>query len=169
MQKNQLQVMKYKKSLSLSYTNFFSNLIQTYGSVVKVNHKESGDMGLIPTGCWNPLPPLGHFVWHWASQCSECNDTCAFYIAVLSIIFWFLGFCQWQSSTDGVVNLNTTMIALSDFHCFGTWIRALAAWPALSCSLAYMCWPGIWAEIVAIVDPWSWLTARSVALFFPDF
>ena len=51
MQKNQLQVMKYKKSLSLSYTNFFSNLIQTYGSVVKVNHKESGDMGLIPTGC----------------------------------------------------------------------------------------------------------------------
>ena len=31
-----------------------------------------------------------------------------------------------------------------------------------------MCGPGTWAEI-AIVEPWSWLTARSVASFFPYF
>ena len=32
-----------------------------------------------------------------------------------------------------------------------------------------MCGPGTWAKIIAIVKPRSWLTARSVASFIPDF
>ena len=32
-----------------------------------------------------------------------------------------------------------------------------------------MCGPGTWAEIIVIAEPRSWLTARSVASFFPDF
>ena len=32
-----------------------------------------------------------------------------------------------------------------------------------------MCWPGTWAEIIATVEPRSWLTARLVASFFPNF
>ena len=32
-----------------------------------------------------------------------------------------------------------------------------------------MCGPGTWAENITIVEPRSWLTARSVASFFPDF
>ena len=63
---------------------------------------------------------------------------------------------RWQSC-----NLNKT-IWLSLF--WRTWTRARA-----STALAHMCWPGTWAEIIAIAEPRSWLTARSVASFFPDF
>ena len=86
---------------------------------------------------WNTLSPLGHFEWHWARQ---CTDTRAFYTAALYIPFF------WISSV-------TTQLPLF----WRTWTRALA-------TLAHMCWPGTWAEIKAIVEPRSWLTARSVAL-----
>ena len=43
--------------------------------------------------------------------------------------FFFLGFRQWLSRADRVVNLN------SDSHCFGE--LELGPWPAL----AHMCWP----------------------------
>ena len=35
--------------------------IQTYGLGVKASHGELGDMGSIPAGCLNSLPPLSHF------------------------------------------------------------------------------------------------------------
>ena len=101
-------------------------LIRIYGLVAKVSCRDSGDLGLIPAGCWNSL----HF---------------------------FLGFRQRISHADRVVNLNTT-IWLPQF--WRTWTR-----PAL----AHMCWPGTWAEIIKIVELWSWLTTRSVASFVPDF
>ena len=51
----------------------------------------------------------------------------------------------------------------SDFHCLGE----LELWPWTA--LIHMCWAGIWAEILAIVEPQSWLTSRSVASYFPGF
>ena len=45
--KNQLQVAKYDKS----YTVFFKQMIRTYGLVVKVSYRESGDMGSILDKC----------------------------------------------------------------------------------------------------------------------
>ena len=110
--KNQLQVAKYDES----YTVFFQ---RTYGLVVKVSRRESGDMGLILDECWISLQRLGHFAWHWARQCTDMH---AFYIAALTIIF-FLGFRQWRSRADRVVNLNTT-IRLPLF--WRTWTRARA-------------------------------------------
>ena len=89
-----------------AYTVLFQLLIWTNGLVDKTGCRESGNMGLIPDDYRNLLQRLGHFVWHWASQCTL---TCTFYIDVLSIIFFLLGFCQWQSRADRVVNLNTTI------------------------------------------------------------
>ena len=114
--KNWLQVAKYDES----YTVFFEQLIWTNGLVVKTWCRESGDMGSILEECWNPLPSLGHFAWNWASQ---CTDTRAFYVAVLSISFLLLGFCQWRSRADRVVNLNTTIRLPLLWR---TWTRALA-------------------------------------------
>ena len=88
------------------------------------------DMGSIPDVCWNDLQLLGHFAWHWARQ---CTDTRAFYIAALSIIF-FLGFRQWRSRADRVVNLNTT-IRLPLF--WRTWTRAQASTPSRPHVLAW--------------------------------
>ena len=42
-----LQVAKY----DYSYTVLFIGVIGTYGLVVKVSHRESGDLGSIPDGC----------------------------------------------------------------------------------------------------------------------
>ena len=57
---NRFQVVRYNKS----YTDFFERSIQIYGSVVKVSGSKSSDLGSIPAGCSNSLPPLGHFWWH---------------------------------------------------------------------------------------------------------
>ena len=65
---------------------FFCSLICTHCSLVKVSHSESGDLGLIPAGCWNSLQPFCHFEWHWASQ---CTDTQAFILLCsLSLYSW---------------------------------------------------------------------------------
>ena len=69
---------------------------------------------------------------------------------------FFLGFRQWQSRADRIVNLNATILLPLFWR---TWTWALA-------SLAHMCWPGTWPEIISIVEPRGWLTARSVASFF---
>ena len=84
------------------YTVFFCILTPIHGLVVKLSCSESGCSGSILAGCWNSLPPLGHFAWHWASQ---CTDSGAFCIAALSIIFFF-GFRQWWSCSDRVLTLN---------------------------------------------------------------
>ena len=84
--KKQLPVSEQVKS----YAVFFHRLTQTHVLVVKVSRREYGDSGSIPAECWKSLPPLGHFAWHWARQ---CTDTHAFYIAALSIIFF-----SWISS-----------------------------------------------------------------------
>ena len=86
-----------------------------------------------------------------------------FYIAVLYLQFFLLGFSQSQSHADRVVNLTWPL----DFYCFGE--LELGPGPALAKSWPQMCCPGTWAENTAIVEPQSWLTARSVVLFIPDF
>ena len=53
----------------------------------------------------------------------------------------------------------------SYFYCFGK----LEIWPELELFFLYMCWPGTLAEIIAIVEPRSWLIRRSLTLSFPDF
>ena len=53
---------------------------------------KSGDLGSIPAGFWNLLQPLGHFAWHWASQCTDMR---AFYVAALDIILF-----SWISSVS---------------------------------------------------------------------
>ena len=135
-----------------SYPAFFRRLIQTHGSVVKAVtlavSSESGNLGSILGGSWNSLLPFGHFAGsgHWASQ---CIDMCSF------TLLCSVTFLSWNSS-----------ILPSYFRCFGE----LELWPGPA--LAHICWPGTWAEIIAIAEPpqpRSWLTARSVASFFPDF
>ena len=74
-----------------SYTVFFTKTIWTHGLVVKANWCESDDMGSIPAEYRNSLLPLGHFVLHWAPQ---CTDTSAF-ILLHSLYFFFL---SWISS-----------------------------------------------------------------------
>ena len=44
----------------------------------------------------------------WPFCIALCTDTPAFYITALSIYF-FLGFRQWRSRADRVVNLSTTI------------------------------------------------------------
>ena len=66
--------------------------------------RKSGDLDSIPEECWTLR--FSHFAWHWARQ---CTDTRAAYIAALSI-FFLLGFRQWRSRADRVVNLNTTIL-----------------------------------------------------------
>ena len=83
---------------------FLIQLIWTYHLVLKVGYRESGDMGSIPDDCWNPLPLLSHFAWHWATL-AQCSDMRAFWYCCT--LFFFLGFRQWLSSADRVVNLNT--------------------------------------------------------------
>ena len=134
------------------YRFFFKLSIWTYGLVVNTGCRESGDMGSIPDDCWNPLPRLGHFAWHWARQ---CTDTRAF-ILLRSLIFFLLGFRQWRSRADSVVNLNTT-IRLALFWRIWTWAWASTRPHVLAWRIA---------DIIAIVEHWSWLTTRSVA-FFP--
>ena len=99
-------------------------------------------------------------LWHWASQCTD-TVTSAFYIAVLSKKF--LGFLQWRSCADRVVNLNTT---ISPPLFWRTWNWALASTRPHG---RECCRPGTWAEIMEIVEQPSWLTGRSVASFIPDF
>ena len=72
-----------------SHIPFFEEWIRTNGLVVKASSSESGDLGSIPDECWNTLLSLSHFAWHWACL---CTDTRTFYIAALSIIFFFLDF-----------------------------------------------------------------------------
>ena len=91
---------------------FFGHLIWTYGLAVEVSSRESGVLGLISTGCWNPVQPLGHFAWHWASQCTDMR---AFILLLLSLNFIFLDF------VSGNLVLTELQILTwpSDFHCFG--------------------------------------------------
>ena len=54
-----------------------------------MSYNKFGVLGSIPDECWNAVQRLGHFAWHWASQ---CTDTGAFYIAAISVIFFSLDF-----------------------------------------------------------------------------
>ena len=141
-----------------SNTVFFVQSTRSNGLVVKVSCRESGCTGLSSDECWNSLHPLGHFAWHWARQ---CTDTRAFYIAVLSIICQYF---SWISSVAISRWQSTQPLGLFfQVQCFGE--LELGPGPALT----HKCWPCTWAEIIAVVEPQSWLTARSVALFIPDF
>ena len=39
-------------------------VIQIHGLVEKASFSKSGEMDLIPAGCWYSLQPLCHFAWH---------------------------------------------------------------------------------------------------------
>ena len=97
---------------------FFIKSIQIYGIVVKEGSSELCDLGSIPAVCGNSLQPLGHFVWHWASQCTDL-DMHAF-VLLCSLYFFPLGFSQWRSRADRVltfqVNINT-----------GSWLQLLGS------------------------------------------
>ena len=92
---------------------FFRILIRTYGWVVKAGRRQSGDMGSIPVRFWILLRAAGHWARH-------CTDTCAVYIAAISIIFvsWISSvvISRWQGLT---LNMN---IILPLF--WSTWSRA---------------------------------------------
>ena len=78
-----LQVAKYDESCT------FFRAIDTKQWLSWYETMELDDMGSIPDECWNDQQRPGHFVRHWARQ---CTDTRAFCIAALSIIFFFLDF-----------------------------------------------------------------------------
>ena len=78
--KNQFKVAKYDKSCTV----FSCRSIRTYGCVIKARCSESGAMGSIPAERWNSLLLFGHFVWHWARQ---CTDMCAFIFLYSLYIF----------------------------------------------------------------------------------
>ena len=101
---------------------------------------------------------IAHFAWHWARQYTDSHA----FILLLSI-FLFFWFRQWRSRADRLRQICKFLTLLSDFHCFGEF--KLGPGP----THAHMCGPGTSAEIIVIVVPWSWLTTRSVAWFFPDF
>ena len=149
--------------------HFFKQLIRTNGLVVKAGRRDSGNLGLSPNECWNSAAP-GPFCMEALSQ-SVPWHTRFLYCCTLYNCF-FLNFVSGESTGDlaassayRVVNLNTT-IWLALWWRTWTWARA---------HTRHMCRPGTWAEIntdyhsIAIVEPRSWPTARSVALFFPDF
>ena len=46
----------------------------TNGSVLKARCCECGVMSSIPAECWNSLQLLGHFAWHWTSQCTNTRS-----------------------------------------------------------------------------------------------
>ena len=103
--------------------------------------------------------PPGHFAWQWAVSAlthSLLYCCCALYNAPP------LGFHQWQTCADRVVNLNMT-IRFPQIWSIGE--LELGSGPAS----AHMCKPCILAEILAIVESLSWMTARSVAVFFSYF
>ena len=52
--------------------------------MVKVGCRESGDLGLTPSGCWNLLLPQGHFAQHALTR--------ALFILLCSLYYFFLDF-----------------------------------------------------------------------------
>ena len=106
-----------------SSTVYFLNPEDPAWYVVTASSSESGYIGSIPAGCCISLLPLGHFVWHCASQ---LNDSSTFYIAVLSII-----------SFSSVLRLNMN---ISLFWRTQSWASCLdSAW-----RVSHLWWPGAW-------------------------
>ena len=101
-----------------SCTVIFIKMIRMYDSLVEASHSKSDDLGSIPAGCLNHLPPIGHFAWHWTRK---CTDTRAFIL--LRALFLLLGFRQRRFRANRVVNLNTTIRLPLLWR---TWTRALA-------------------------------------------
>ena len=138
---------KYRSKVCVQeFSNFVSGLdIQSeqseYNSPVRKTLIWEPWFGLKPQPFCVALSPLVH----WHARFLYC---CALYN------LFFLGFRQGRSRANKVVSINTTI----HLHCFGE--LELGPGPAL----AHMCWPGTKAEIIAIVEPRSWLTARSVGI-----
>ena len=63
-----VQYMIYILFFNDSYMFFFahSTWVWTHGLVFNANCSISGYTASNPVGCWNSLPPLRHFAWHWA-------------------------------------------------------------------------------------------------------
>ena len=83
-----------------------------------------------------------------------------------SLYFFFLDFLSGNFALTELWILTQP----SDFSCFGELELGASLGPGPA--LAHMCRAGTWAEIIVSVNsvkPWSWMTARSVALFIPDF
>ena len=68
--KNCFKVARYDKSF-IPFFPFPCRSIRTHGSVDKASRSAPGNMASIPAECWNSSPPIGHFAWYWACQCSD--------------------------------------------------------------------------------------------------
>ena len=88
--------------------------------MVETSSSESGDMGLIPDECWNSLLRLSHLALSPSVQWPACFLYCC---TLYNFKFCFLGFRQWRSRTDRVVNYTTNWLPLF----WRTWTQALAS------------------------------------------
>ena len=77
-------------------------------------------MGLIPDECWNSLLRLSHLALSPSVQWPACFLYCC---TLYNFKFCFLGFRQWRSRTDRVVNYTTNWLPLF----WRTWTQALAS------------------------------------------
>ena len=106
--------------------------------VVKVSHIESGDMGSILAECRNLW--LLTAVLRGTEAVSTQTRALIYCCAVHN--FFFLGFSQWQSRADRVFTLKHE-------HPTSTVLEHLESGPRPG--LGHMCWPGLWAVIIAFV------------------
>ena len=122
-QKHRFKNAKYEESYSVC----FGTLIQNYGLVVETSCSESGNMGLIPTRCWNSLLSNGHIALHWACQCTTHATTrvllhCSAQQHQINVFFSnFVSGVVWRIRADRVLTHNMN-IQLSLF--WSTWSRA---------------------------------------------
>ena len=103
----------------MSHILFLGQLIQIYGLVVEVSHSELGDMCSIPDECWISLQPSA--ILRGTEPVGALTRTLLYCCPLYN--FFFLGFRQWLSCADRVVNLNTTILLLLFWRTW-TWARA---------------------------------------------
>ena len=119
--KKRFHVARNDESSLQSCTVFFVKLIWNYGSVVKASSSELRYMGSILAGYWKPLP-LGHFAWHWASQCTE---TRAF---VLLHSLYLLNFVSGNIVLTGISPLTWTSKFTVLEHVESGWFETPSQW-----------------------------------------
>ena len=121
------------------YTIFSFFLTRIYALVIKVSWSESGGSGSIPAGCWFSAEILCSPRPFCVALSLQCTDTCAFYIAELSIIFSFLDFvscnlaltgCSLWTWFPGYMNIRLPLF-------WSTWSRAQGPDSATCAGLAH--------------------------------
>ena len=135
---------------------FLGESVWTFDLVVKASWNESVTWVWFHQGATS-LTLLGHFAWHWASQ---CTDTRAL-ILLHYLNCFFLGFCQWRSSADRVLTLDlniwlplfwSTLSGPRHPSC-GALLEHLESGGGHG--LGHMCWPGAWAWLQLSEQKWQ--------------